>query len=67
VDVMLSDNDYYYQDTEDSTRKKEKNRRKRKDDFSLVLLHCFADGTDTQPCGQEETECLDKKISFVEV
>ena len=60
VDVMLSEDDYDYQDEEDSTRKKEKHRRKRKEDFSLVFLHCFADGKDTQECGEEEAECLDR-------
>jgi len=60
VDVMLHEDDYDYQDQEGSTRKKEKNRRKRKEDFSLVFLYCFADGKDTQECGEEELECLDR-------
>ena len=57
---MLSEDDYDYQDQEDSTRKRDKNRRKRKKDFSLVLLHCFADGKDTEDCGEEVPDCLDR-------
>ena len=60
MDVMLHEDDYDYQDQEGSTRKKEKNRRKRKEDFSLVFLYCFADGKNTQECGEEELECLDR-------
>ena len=57
---MLSEDDYDYQDQEDSTRKRDKNRRERKKDFSLVFLHCFADGKDTEDCGEEVPDCLDR-------
>ena len=62
VDVVLNDDaeDYEYEEA-NHKRKEDKVRRRRKEDFSLLILYCYADGRDTQECvSQDDDDCVDR-------